>query len=216
MKPKMRRVLGLAIAVVVASLAQAQTVQPFHAFLLQLLDVRPGMTVADVGAGRGDFALLLADAVGPNGRVYANEISQDKVDQIEKAKRERGASNVTAVLGEEDDPRLPDKVDYLVMVQVFHHLSMPDVFMRNVARYLKPNGRLVVTAVLNKRNPQAKPRSSPPDPCVSDPEDTRKAIEKAGFVFEKIVMHDDPNPQATWPTSYALVFSLPQTAAIAR
>lgn len=185
----------------------AQNVSLFHDFLLHLLDFRPGMAVADVGAGRGDLAMIIAERVGAEGHVYANEISRDKVGQIERRKRERGATNVTVILGAEEDPRLPAKVDYLLMVQVFHHLSKPDAFMKNTLKYMKPDGRLVVTAVLNKRNPQARPnRSTQKDPCISDPEETKRVIEKAGFAFEEIAMHDDPDPKANWPTTYVLIF----------
>jgi SAM-dependent methyltransferase len=94
-----------------------------------------------------------------------------------------------------------------IMVQVFHHLSKPDRFMKNTLQYLKPDGRLVITAVLNKRNPQAKPRTSTQnDPGVSDPVETKRAIEKMGFAFEQVAFHDNPNPRANWPTSYVLIF----------
>ncbi|MBZ5497039.1 MAG: methyltransferase domain-containing protein [Acidobacteriia bacterium] len=213
MKRWMKRDFALAVAVLVANLAPAQKATSFHEFLLRLLDIKAGMTVADVGAGRGELAFLLVHEVGPEGEVYANEISREKINQIEKGKRERSLANLTTILGEVEDPRLPEKVDYLVMVKVFHHLSKPDQFMKNAMKYLKPEGRLVITAVLNKRNPQAQPRTfTLNDPCVSDPEVTRKAIEKSGLLFEKIALYNDPNPRASWPTSYALVFRLPQAA----
>ena len=197
----------LVIAILAWPVAAAQNVPPFHDFLLRLLDIRPGMTVADAGAGRGDLALLLAKKVGSQGHVYANEISRDKVGQIEKQKRARGATNLTVILGEQEDPRLPAKVDYLLMVKVFHHLSRPDAFMKNTLKYLKPDGRLVVTAVLNKRHPQAKPGTSTQnDPCISDPEETKRAIEKLGFAFEKVAFHENPSLQVNWPTSYVLIF----------
>jgi len=203
-----RRAIWLpVIAILSWPVSAAQSVSPFNDFLLRLLEIQPGMTVADVGAGRGDLAMLMAEKVGSKGLVYANEISREKVDQIAKQKKARGVPNLTVILGEEEDPRLPGKVDYLLMVLVFHHLSKPDAFMKNTLKYLKPDGRLVITAVLNKRNPQAKPRTSGQnDPCVSDPEETKRAIEKMGFAFEKIAMYDNPNPKANWPTSYVLIF----------
>ena len=205
--------VGLAIAALAASVVSAQDARPFNDLLLHLLDIHPGMTVAEVGAGRGDFALQMADAVGPKGRVYANEISQENIGQIERAKRERGVSNLTAVLGGEDDARLPGPVDRLVMIDVYHHLAKPAEFMANVRKYLNPGGRLAVAAVVNKRNPQAKPSTSKThDPCVSDPEDTKKAIEQAGFVFETLVLHEDPVRSYFWPTSYVLIFRLPGTS----
>jgi ubiquinone/menaquinone biosynthesis C-methylase UbiE len=208
----MKRVVELAIAVLMANFVAAQGSPTFSEFLLQLLDVGIGMTVADVGAGRGDLAFLLAEKVGNEGHVYANEVSQDKIERIKKKKREHGAPNLTAVSGTVEDPMLPEEVDYLLMVDVYHHLAKPDEFITNLQKYLKPTGRLAVAAVLNKRNPQAKPRTSKgSDPCVSDPQETRKAIERTGFIFEKTVLHEDPKRNYFWPTSYVLIFRLPDT-----
>ena len=75
------------VALVAATTAWAQGARPFADLLLQVLDIRSGSTVAEVGAGRGDFAFRMAEAVGPKGRVYANEVAQDNVrlDQGAKA-----------------------------------------------------------------------------------------------------------------------------------
>ncbi len=209
MKPRSIRLAGIAVAFLAATFTAAQQELPFNDFLLHLLDIRPGMAVADVGAGRGDFAFLMAPRVGAEGHVYANEISRDRIDSIERAKQKSGISNLTVVRGAVDDALLPARVDRLVMVDVYHHLDESFAFMKNLQKYLKPEGRLFVAAVLNKRNPKAPPRKSKgADPCVSDPEETRKAIEKAGFIFEEVVMHDDPARNFFWPTSYVLVFRL--------
>lgn len=205
------------VALVAATTAWAQGARPFADLLLQVLDIRSGSTVAEVGAGRGDFAFRMAEAVGPKGRVYANEVAQDNVAQIERAGRDRGVSNLVAVLGDESDPRLSGPVDRIVMIDVYHHLARPAEFMGNLRKYLNPGGRLAVAAVVNKRNPQAKPSTSKThDPCVSDPEETKKAIEQAGFVFETLVLHEDPVRSYFWPTSYILVFRLPAPHGSAR
>jgi len=198
---------AIAVAILALQFVAARNGPTFHDFLLDLLDLAPGIAVADVGAGRGDLALRMAARVGSEGYVYANEISQDRIASIEKARDRLDLANLTVVRGTVSDPLLPASVDRLVMVDVFHHLTAPDEFMKNLVKYLKPQGRLFIAAVLNKRNPHARPKASKAaDPCVSDPEATREAVEKAGFVFEKLVMHDDPARNYFWPTSYVLVF----------
>jgi cyclopropane fatty-acyl-phospholipid synthase-like methyltransferase len=203
-------VLFVALLMMPAGIASAQDRRPFLDVFLALADVRVGMTVADVGAGNGDFAFRLAGAVGPSGRVYANEISADNVAQIERRKQERSLNHVTVVPGEESDPKLPGPVDRITMIDVYHHLAKPADFLATLRKALKPGGRLLVAAVVDKRNPEAKPSTSKThDACVSDPEETRKAIEQAGFIFETLVLHDDPTRSSFWPTSYALVFRAP-------
>ena len=106
MKRRTMHPLMVVVALVAATTAWAHGARPFADLLLQVLDIRLGSTVAEVGAGRGDFAFRMAEAVGPKGRVYANEIAQENVAEIERAKRDGGVSNLVAVLGDESDPRL--------------------------------------------------------------------------------------------------------------
>jgi cyclopropane fatty-acyl-phospholipid synthase-like methyltransferase len=205
--------LIVVLLMVPVGIASAQDRRPFLDLFLTLADVRSGMTVADVGAGNGDFAFRLADAVWPGGRVYANEISADNLAQIERRRQERSLNHVTVVPGGESDPKLPGPVDRITMIDVYHHLAKPVEFLAMLRKALKPGGRLIVAAVVNQRNPEAKPSTSKThDACVSDPEETRKAIEQAGFVFETLVLHDDPVRSSFWPTSYALVFRTAETA----
>ena len=206
-------VLFVVLLMVPVGIASAQDRRPFLDVVQALADVRAGMTVADIGAGNGDFAFRLADAVGPLGRVYANEISADKLAQIARRTQERSLDRVTVVPGEESDPKLPGPVDRITMIDVYHHLAKPAEFLATLRKALKPGGRLIVAAVVNRRNPDAKPSTSKThDACVSDPEETRKAIEQAGFIFETLVLHDDPSRSYFWPTSYALVFRTAEAA----
>jgi cyclopropane fatty-acyl-phospholipid synthase-like methyltransferase len=213
MRTALKKMAAVSVALLVGTLVWAQDPVPFRQVLLQVLDIRPGTVVAEIGAGTGDLSFAMAEQVGAGGRVYANEVVQDKVDAIERVRKSRGLANVDTILGGEEDPRLPGRVDLVVMVDVYHHMARPDEFLKKLATYMKPGARLAVAAVVNKRNPQAKPRTSKDvDPCVSDPEETRKAIEKTGFVFEKLVLHEDAKRSFFWPTSYILVFRAPETA----
>jgi len=162
--------------------------------ILETLDLRPGMSAADVGAGTGDLALLMAARVGAEGRVFANEISRSLVDKIDRKIGTHRLRNITTVLGEEADPRLPGQVNVIVLAFVYHHLSQPLEFMQNTKKYLKPSGRLVVAAEDIARAREIDPGlTNHQDACVGDPAATAAAIEKAGYVFEKLEYLDNIN-----------------------
>jgi len=159
--------------------------QSFDERLLEKLDLKEGMIVADVGAGNGRFSVKIARIVGPEGHVYANEIDEDSIQKIESRIEDQGLDNITIVLGEDEDAVLPVKVDFIVIKFVYHHLESPDNFMNNLVKYLNPGGRMVVIAAdINHVNPDRE-NGEDMDPCISDPEKTKKAIEKSGFQFEK-------------------------------
>jgi len=108
------------------------------------LKLVPGMTIADLGAGTGAFALPFAKAVGPTGKVYAVEIDRGLIDHIAGKAKAAGAANVQAILGAPGDPGLPGSVDVAFMNDVLHHVQDRAGYVKQVARYLKPRGRFVV------------------------------------------------------------------------
>ena len=112
---------------------------------LRLIGVQRGSVVADIGAGSGYYSTRLARLVGPDGRVYANDIQQAMLDIIrDRIARER-ISNIELVLGTPTDPRLPRAaVDLAIMVDVYHEFSEPQVMLRRIRESLKPGGRLVL------------------------------------------------------------------------
>jgi len=112
---------------------------------LRLLEVQRGAVVADIGAGSGYYSTRLARLVGPEGRVYANDIQQAMLDIIRgRIERER-IPNIELVLGTTTDPRLPRAaVDLAIMVDVYHEFSQPQVMLRLIREALKPGGRLVL------------------------------------------------------------------------
>lgn len=159
--------------------------QSFDDQVLEKLDIKEGMIVADVGAGNGKFSVKIARIVGLEGHVYANEIDEDRIQKIESLIEEKKIENITIIHGEEEDAVLPVKVDFIVLKFVYHHLSSPDNFINNLLKYLNPGGRLaVIAADINHDNPDRENKEDR-DPCISDPEKTKKAIEKSGFQFEK-------------------------------
>ena len=112
--------------------------------LIELLDLEPGMTVADIGAGSGVITALLAEEVGPTGKVLAVDIQPEMLALLGEKMASLGYENVTPVRGEEADPKLPaGKVDLALMVDVYHEFEYPHAMTAALAKSLKPGGRLV-------------------------------------------------------------------------
>lgn len=113
--------------------------------LVAWLEVRPGMHVADLGAGDGTFAMALARRVGPSGRVYATEIDPARLADIQRTKANAGLQNVTVVEGAVSGTNLPEGCcDALFSRLVYHHLTDPAAVNTDILRILRPGGRLVV------------------------------------------------------------------------
>lgn len=110
--------------------------------LIELLELEPETTIADIGAGSGYITFRLAEAVG-EGEVIAVDIQQEMLDAIE-AKRVAGdLPNVTTHLGAIDDPGLaPDSIDAAIMVDAYHEFSHPREMMQGIVRALRPGGRV--------------------------------------------------------------------------
>ena len=112
--------------------------------LLSALNLQPGQTVADVGAGSGYLTWRLAQAVGPTGHVYATDIQAEMLTILRTNMTHRGVTNVIAVLGHATDPQLPTNAfDLVILVDVYHELDFPYEMTAGMARALKPKGRLV-------------------------------------------------------------------------
>jgi ubiquinone/menaquinone biosynthesis C-methylase UbiE len=113
--------------------------------LAELMHWKPGTIVADIGAGDGEYSFLAAEKVGPSGRVYATEIDQDKLKSLRAEAAKRKLSNVTVVEGAPDDTKLPsDCCDAIYLRHVYHHITQPQEFDRNLVRSLKPGARLAI------------------------------------------------------------------------
>ena len=111
----------------------------------ELAAVRPGMWVADVGAGEGYYTLRLAPLVGPHGRVLAEDIIPQTTNRLaDRVQRER-LDNVAVRLGTPDDPKLPARsFDRIFLVQVYHEVASPYAFLWHLREGLKPEGQVVV------------------------------------------------------------------------
>jgi len=112
--------------------------------VLAALELKPGMKVADVGAGSGYYSSRIAERVGPQGTVYAVDIQPEMLDFLRMQMKQRRVTNVTPVLGTETDPKLPaGALDLAVMVDVYHELEYPYEMLAAIVKALKPAGRVV-------------------------------------------------------------------------
>lgn len=113
--------------------------------LAEALGVRPGMCVADVGAGEGAMAEAMVAAVGPDGRVLATELSVERLGDLAARKSRRGLANLEVVVARSDDTGLPDGAcDAVYLRHVFHHLPDRQAVAERLARATTPGARIAV------------------------------------------------------------------------
>jgi SAM-dependent methyltransferase len=104
-----------------------------------LLGIKPGMRVADIGAGSGYYTMMLAKAVGPRGEVFAQDITPDYLASLQKRVLDAKLANVKIGLGEEHDPRLPARaLDAAVLIHMYHEIAQPYALLFNLAAAMKP------------------------------------------------------------------------------
>jgi protein-L-isoaspartate O-methyltransferase len=111
--------------------------------LLRELGLKPGMAVADIGAGTGYYARRMAPLVGSTGIVYATDVQPEMMKMLEDGAKKAGLSNIKPVLGGLQSVNLPDaSIDLAIMVDVYHELEFPFEVIESLVRALKPGGRI--------------------------------------------------------------------------
>ena len=120
---------------------------------LDLLKIKKGSIVADIGAGSGYMTMRLAKRVGDTGTVYANDIQPQMLQMLQRRLQTASVTNVALIQGTIDDPRLPEHtLDLELLVDVYHEFSQPQAMLRHLKDALKPAGRLVLVEY-RKENP---------------------------------------------------------------
>jgi precorrin-6B methylase 2 len=125
--------------------AQIKTAEIEVPQLVKLLELSPGMTVADVGAGFGAWTVRFAKVVGPSGRVYATDIGAAQLAALADYAKREGLTNVTVLEGAAHTTNLPARCcDAILIRDAYHHLTQPEAIVESLAAALKPGGRLAV------------------------------------------------------------------------
>ena len=113
--------------------------------IAKAVGLRPGMAVADVGAGTGLFTRTFAEKVGPEGQVFAVDIAPAFLEHIAAESKKRGQGQVRTVLGTQDGTNLPPgSIDVAFLCDVYHHLEHHDRTLASIHRALRPGGRLII------------------------------------------------------------------------
>lgn len=113
--------------------------------IVRAMQLKPGMVVGDIGAGTGFFSLLLSDAVGPDGRVYAVDIAKNFIDHIKKISEEHGKSNIEAIVCDEHSAKLPENaIDVAFICDTYHHFEYPHDSLKSIHAALKPGGLMMI------------------------------------------------------------------------
>lgn len=156
--------------------------------VLDSIGVVTGMVVADVGAGEGYFTIRLAQRVGNNGVVYANEITGSYLHGIQNRCVSKGVANVKTVLGSPDDPNLPNsQMDIVLMVNVIHLVENKTLFLQNVRNSIKPGGVLsIVQWEASKLMAEAPRSEGPPDLDEYDRENLLELLDESGYDVDKM------------------------------
>ena len=118
--------------------------------LVAALNIKPGMTVADIGTGTGYMLKFLSDAVGPTGKVFGEDIQTDFLDRA----RAKNVPNTELILGTTTDPKLPpNSVDVALVLDVYHHFDYPDKMLAAIRGALKPGAHLVIVDFYKSASP---------------------------------------------------------------
>jgi ubiquinone/menaquinone biosynthesis C-methylase UbiE len=145
--------------------------------VLAKLSLKPGETVADLGAGSGYFTLLFAKAVGPQGKVYAIDVLPEMLDCIRDRAQADGVKNIQLVQAQPHDPELPPaSVEMIFICDTLHHISSRPAYYPLLAKALRPGGRLVNVDFYKKPLPVG-----PPPEMKIDKHDMIEEAKAAGF-----------------------------------
>src|SRR5271165_1110313 len=113
--------------------------------IIDAMNLKPGMDVADIGAGSGLMSRLIAQRVAPNGTVYAVDIAKNMIDHIAEVAQKENIPNLKPVLGDPKSPKLaPNSVDVICIIDSYHHFEYPTDMLAEINKALRPNGMLML------------------------------------------------------------------------
>lgn len=159
--------------------------------VIQALKLRPDAVIADIGSGTGYFAIRFARMV-PQSRVYGVDTEPDMVKYLADRATREGLNNIIAVAGKPDNPRLSEKTDLVIFVDVYHHVEDRERYFRQLHNVLKPDGRLAIIDF------HMDSREGPPQAARIAPDQVKSELKRAGYALVQ--------EHGFLPNQYFLVF----------
>ena len=150
--------------------------------VVQALQLKPEMDIADIGAGTGFYSLLFAEQVGKSGNVFAVDVTDDFVRNIERLASEQNLDNIHAVLSKQKDTRLDsNSIDMAFVCNTYHHFEYPQSMLASIYRALRPGGTMII---IDYRKQPGSSSSWVMSHVRSGKQSVIQEIEQAGFKFD--------------------------------
>ena len=164
--------------------------------VIKALDLKQDTIIADIGSATGYFPVRFARAC-PKGRVYGIDIEKNMVDYLNKRAGSENLPNLSAILGQPGDPKLPEPVNLAFICNTYHHIEERQIYFEKLKKNLLAGGRLVIIDFIKGELPVG-----PPDQMKLSPEEVISELSTPGYhLVQKLEM---------LPYQYALIFQLAQ------
>lgn len=118
--------------------------------VIATLKIKPGQRVGDLGSGSGIFTRPIAKKVGEKGVVYAIDVDPGLLNHVEKTAAEQKITNIKTILAAEDDAKIPEKVDLIIIIDTLHHIGNQGPYLKGLKKYLKRGGRVAIIDFSNE------------------------------------------------------------------
>ena len=149
--------------------------------LFELAGIKEGQHVADIGCHEGYFSMHLAKKVGVRGKVFAVDVRDRRLEKLNNNAAERELYNITTILGDYDDPKLPEKeLDVVVIMDTYHEMTDYMTILEHVKSSLKPSGKVLIIEKL-KSHAKDKSREDQVSSHTLSPHYVKKELQEAGF-----------------------------------
>ena len=146
--------------------------------VMDAIGVKLGMTVAEIGAGRGRYVVQLAVRVGTNGKVFAEDIDAEALQYLERRCKRWGLGHVQTILGDVTDPKLPrGKLDLILVISSYHHFDDPVTLLRRARSALQPDGVLAIGEWIRREEGSS---------TGTKPEVLTRQMKEAGYKLDRI------------------------------
>ena len=155
--------------------------------LMELLNVSENDHVADVGCHEGYFSFHLSEKVGDGGKVYAVDVADYRIDALKQHIEDKGVTNIEAILGDFDNPKLPeDTLDAVIIMDTYHEMESYETIISHIKKALKPDGKLLVLEKL-KKHKRGKSRKEQVAAHTLSSKYVKEELKAAGFEIENYI-----------------------------